>query len=119
MTATTTKSRKAKARALQNAVAEDLRAAFPALGTADIHPAIMGCSGIDICLSSRARDLFPFAVEAKNQEALNIWQAIEQAETNAEKERLTPLMVFKRNRTDTYAVMRWSDLLPLLVRVTA
>ena len=114
MTATTTKSRKAKARALQNAIAEDLRAAFPMLGSSDIHPAIMGCSGMDICLSSRARDLFPYAVECKNQEALSIWQALQQAETNAEKERLAPLLVIKRNRTVPYVVLQWDLFLHLL-----
>lgn len=114
MTATTTKSRKAKARTLQDAIAEDLRAAFPGLSTADIHSAIMGCSGMDICLSSRAREIFPYGVEAKNQESLNIWSALKQCKANAEKEGLVPLLVFKRARSETYAVLRWSDLLSLL-----
>jgi hypothetical protein len=114
LTAHTTKSRKAKARTLQNAIAIDICTAFPVLGNADVHPAIMGQSGIDICLSSRARDLFPYAIECKNQESLNIWAAISQAEVNAEKERLIPLLVFKRARSEVYAVLRWSELLALL-----
>ena len=44
MTATTTKSRKAKPRTLQNAITEDLRKAYPELGESDIKPAIMGPS---------------------------------------------------------------------------
>jgi hypothetical protein len=114
VTATTTKSRKAKARTLQNAIAADICAVFPVLGSADVHPAIMGQSGIDICLSSRARDVFPYAVEAKNQEAVSIWQAIKQTEANAEKERLTPLLIIKRNRTAPYVVLQWDFFLHLL-----
>lgn len=114
MTATTTKSRKVKARALQNAVAEDLRANLPPLGSADISPAVMGSAGMDILLSTRAREMFPFAIECKAQEALNIWDALKQCQTNAEKERLIPLLVFKRARSETYAVLRWEDLLGLI-----
>lgn len=107
MTANTSKSRKGKARALQNAIAEDLRSDLFPLGPEDIRPAIMGTSGMDIQLSSRARALFPYAIEAKNQESLNIWAALKQCEINAEKETLRPLLVFKRAHTDTYAVLRW------------
>ena len=114
MTASTTKSRKAKARALQNAIASDICAAFPVLGSADVHPAIMGQSGMDICLSSRARDLFPYAIECKNQEAVSIWSAIAQAKANGEKEGLVPLLVFKRNRTAPYVIIQWDLFLHLL-----
>jgi hypothetical protein len=114
MTATTIKSRKAKARTLQNMIASDICSVFPVLGSADVHPAIMGQSGIDICLSTRARDAFPYAVECKNQECISIWQAIKQSEVNAEKERLTPLLVIKRNRTAPYVVLQWDLFLHLL-----
>ena len=105
------KSCKAKARSLQNAVAGDLLKAYPELTAADIQPAIMGQSGIDILLSSKARDFFPYAVECKNQEALNIWDCLKQAEANGKKERMVPLLIFKRNRTETYAVLKWDDFL--------
>jgi len=107
------KSCKAKARVLQNAVADDLLKAYPELTANDIQPALMGQSGIDILLSSRARDLFPYAIECKNQEALNIWECLNQAEVNGELEKMVPLLVFKRNRTQTYVVMRWVDFLNL------
>lgn len=113
MTANTSKSRKGKARALQNAVAETLRTAYPELTAEDIQPAIMGQSGIDILLSSRARDLFPYAIECKNQEALNIWECLKQAEANGQKERMVPLLVFKRNRTEIYVALKWDDFLNL------
>jgi hypothetical protein len=117
MMATTVKSRKAKGRALQNAVAEDIRYAFPVLDGTDVKVAIMGEQGVDIHLSPHARTLFGnWGIECKAQESLNIWGAMEQAETNAEKEKTKPLLFFKRNRTLTYVVMRSVDFFELIKR---
>ena len=59
-----------------------------------------------------ARKLFPFSVECKNQEKLNVWSSLEQTETNAGKH--TPLLIFKRNRSKTYAVLQLDDLMEML-----
>jgi hypothetical protein len=72
----------------------------------------MGDSGEDILLSPAARRLFPFSVECKNQEKLNIWGALEQAEENSGNH--TPLVIFKRNRSKTYTVLEFDKLLELL-----
>ena len=72
----------------------------------------MGDSGEDILLSPAARKLFPFSVECKNQEKLNIWSSLEQTETNAGKH--TPFLIFKRNRSKTYAVLQLDDLMEML-----
>ena len=72
----------------------------------------MGDSGEDILLSPAARKLFPFSTECKNQEKLNIWSSLEQAEDNAGKH--IPLVVFKRNRSKTYAVLEIENLMKLL-----
>ena len=45
--------------------------------------------------------------------------ALKQCEANAEKKKLIPLLVFKRSRTETYAVLRWPDLLALIKRGVA
>ena len=71
----------------------------------------------NLCLSSlllqiTSSKLFPFAVECKNQEKINIWSSIEQAEQNAGKH--IPLLVFKRNRSKKYAVLEFEKLLELL-----
>lgn len=116
MTANTAKSRKAKGRALQKQIAEDLSSSLIYAGSADIKSAVMGEQGIDIKLSTRARELFPFGIECKAQESLNIWDAMEQARINAEKEGLIPLLVFKRARSETYACLRWKDFLALVTK---
>lgn len=106
---------KSKARRLQNDVAALIREAT-GMGVSDIHPTIMGEGGMDIHLSSGARRVFPWAVECKAQEALGIWDALNQAACNASYEGLPPLLVFKRNRSDTYATMRFDDFLALVQR---
>ena len=105
----TISSRKAKARNLQNKVVETLLQKYPHLTNNDIKPSIMGESGIDIKLSESARKTFPFGVECKNQESLNIWSALAQCEENAELEHLIPALIFKRNRSHTYVVLKIED----------
>jgi predicted RecB family endonuclease len=78
----------------------------------------MGASGADILLSPAARRLFPFYVEAKNRETINIWEAIRQASTGAGKAvGVHPLVVFRRNNSPTYAALPFDLLLELLKEV--
>ena len=108
------KSRSAKNKGvrLQNQTVQDLYEAFEGLREGDIKPAVMGESGIDIILSPHAQDTIPLDIECKNQERLNIWDAMKQAETNSDGR--IPCTVFKRNRSETYACVKWSDLLKIL-----
>lgn len=71
----------------------------------------MGAQGVDVPLSPLAQALFPFAMECKNTERLSVWKAIEQAEYHAEGTDLMPLVVFKRNRSDVYAILKFDHLL--------
>ena len=107
-------SRKAKSRGSQNFVTQKLLNKYPQIDSNYIKPAIMGEAGVDIHLSNPARKEFPFAVECKNQESLSIWAALEQCETNAKLEKLTPLLIFKRNRSDIYVTMKFEDFIKLL-----
>lgn len=106
-------SAKAKGRRLQNQIRELILDAFPELHPDDVKSAIMGESGEDIKLSPAARNLFPYSVEAKNQEKLNIWSALEQAEEN-KKENTTPILFFKRNRSKLYVAFEAEHLFNLL-----
>lgn len=108
-------SAKAKGRRLQQEVARDIVEAFDELQDDDVRSAIMGESGEDIKLSPLAQRLFPFSTETKNQERLNIWDALAQAEKNARGR--TPLLVFRRNRSQLYVVLRWRTFLDLLRRL--
>lgn len=114
MTANTPATRKAKGRSLQNFVHENILLNFSELEEGDVKKAIMGESGIDIKLSPHARRIFPYGVECKNTEKINIWAAIGQCEDNAAKENLKPLLVIKRNRTDVHVVLQWDDFIKLV-----
>ena len=106
------RSRKNKGKRLQNKVRDILLEAFQDLEQDDIRSAIMGESGEEIKLSPAARKLIPYSIECKNQEKLNIWEALSQAEENSGVS--TPVLIFKRNRSKTYAVLPIEEFINLI-----
>tara|TARA_R100000664_G_C2756408_1_gene144282 strand:- start:3152 stop:3514 length:363 start_codon:yes stop_codon:yes gene_type:complete len=105
-------SSKAKGRRLQNFVRDKLLSCFPFLEQDDIKAAIMGESGEDIKLSPAARKVIPYSFECKNQERLNLWSSLEQAESNADDR--IPVLIFKRNRSKTYVAIEVDSFLNLI-----
>lgn len=113
-------SRKAKGRNLQNLVRLLILKAFPELHPNDVKTAIMGETGVDIHLSEKALQSFPYAVECKNQEAskmLYTWfkQAVSNsslqcrgdsntAEAHATKSQ-EPVLFVKKNREKPLVIM--------------
>ena len=112
-------SSKAKGRRLQNYVRDILRRIFidewtkyPRLEPDDIKSQTMGMTGEDIVLSPRARGYIPYSFECKNVEKLNIWDSIKQCESNCGDR--CPVLVFKRNGTDVYAVLKFENFVNLI-----
>jgi len=112
-----TSSAKSKGRRLQQYVRDKILALFPELTESEVRSTAMGQSGADILLSEKAKSLFPFNVEAKNQESLSIWKALEQSERDR-KEGSVPLLVFKRNRSDVYCALKFEDFMSLIRKET-
>ena len=111
-----TRSAKNKGKRLQNSVRDILLETFKEqLEPDDIKSTTMGESGEDIQLSPAARKLIPYSIECKNQEKLIIWSALEQAENNSGD--YDPVLIFKRNRTKTYAVLELKDFIRLIKNV--
>ncbi len=77
------RSAKNKGKRLQNAIRDLILEHFPQLEPDDVVSTLMGDSGTDIKLSPAARKVFPYSPECKNQEKVNIWAALEQAEDRA------------------------------------
>lgn len=75
-----------------------------------------GEAGPDIKLSPLAQQAYPFAIECKNVEKLNIWEALKQAEShiNDEYKYEVPLLIFTRNRANLYCSLKLEHLLALL-----
>lgn len=111
---TTTQSRKAKGRHLQKAVAQKIRDTFK-LGDRDVQSRSMGASGTDVMLSDKAFKKFKYSVECKNQERVNIWDSWEQAKAN--RGTGEPLLIIKRNRSDTLAVVDLDHFMELALAI--
>lgn len=99
-------ARKAKGRKLQQWVMREISRVTGLKCGKDtlISSREMGQSGTDVRLIGEALDLFPFAVECKNQESWSIPKWIEQAMTNT-KVRQEWLLVVKRNQMEPVIVM--------------
>ena len=72
----------------------------------------MGMSGEDIVLSPAAKKVIPYSFECKNQERLNLWSSLEQAEGNCENRQ--PVLVFKRNRSKIYVTVEFDHFMKLI-----
>ena len=91
-----TSSAKAKGRKLQQWFAK-LMVESLNLHEEDIESRPMGSQGEDIIMGRESRDKFPYSIECKNQESINIWKSYEQAKENAGE--YEPIVVLKRNNT--------------------
>ena len=97
-----TQSRKAKGRRLQQQFMQLLIEKLD-IDPEDIESRSMGAHGEDLIMSKAARNKFPFSVECKNQERMNIWSAWDQANNN--KGLYDPIVVIKRNGTNPLVVL--------------
>ena len=89
-----TQSKKAKGRRLQQWV-RDILIEKLEVHPEDIESRSMGAGGEDLIMSRSAREKFPYSIECKNQESLNIWKSYEQAQQNSGN--YEPIVVIKRN----------------------
>ena len=97
-----TQSAKAKGRRLQQWVRQQL------IEKLDIHPddlesRSMGAGGEDLIMARAAREKFPYSIECKNQEKLNIWDAYAQAQANSGDHE--PIVFIKKNGKKPLAVV--------------
>ena len=107
-------SGKAKGRRLQqwtrDALIESLH-----IHPEDIESRSMGAGGEDLIMSRAAREEFPYSVECKNQEKLNIWSAYKQASENSGK--YTPIVVLKKNNVKPLVLIDAQDFIDIHKRI--
>lgn len=109
-----TSSAKAKGRRCSQEVKDLLLASSPDLQEADIVVTPSGVPGVDLHFSSKAQEKYPFVVECKNQEKLQIWSALEQAESHIKNSSTyIPVLFFRRNRSKLYVALEAKDFLKL------
>ena len=97
-----TQSAKAKGRRFQQWVRDQL------IEKLDVHPEdvesrSMGAGGEDLIMARAAREKFPYSIECKNVEKLNVWEAYKQAEENSKD--YEPVVVMKKNNHKTLVVI--------------
>ena len=97
-----TQSAKAKGRRLQQWVRDLL------IEKLDVHPEdvesrSMGAGGEDLIMARAARTKFPYSIECKNQESLNVWKSYEQATENSGN--YEPVVFIKRNNQKPLVVV--------------
>jgi len=106
-----TQSRKAKGRRLQQQFMQLLIEKLD-IDPEDIESRAMGSGGEDLIMSKAARHKFPYSVECKNQESLNIWKAWDQA--NGNKGLYEPLVVIKKNGVRPLVVLDAENFLDMI-----
>lgn len=97
-----TQSAKAKGRRLQQEFRKLL------IEELDIHPEdiesrSMGAGGEDLIMARAAREKFPYSIECKNVEKLNVWDAYDQASSN--KGNYEPIVVMRKNNKKALVVV--------------
>ena len=107
-------SRKAKGRNLQYKVCEMLGEKLGIeFNQSDdnclIHSREMGQHGTDIVLRGEAGERFPFSIECKNQEKLNLNEAIKQAKEN--KGDRDWIVIHKKKGTEIFCTLPFETLL--------
>ena len=97
-----TQSAKAKGRKLQQWVRDQIIEQLE-VHPEDIESRSMGAGGEDLIMARAARQKFPFSVECKNVEKLNVWDAYEQAKSNSKNHE--PIVVMKKNQKKPLVVV--------------
>ena len=89
-----TQSAKAKGRRLQQWFRDQLIEKLE-VHPEDVESRSMGAGGEDLIMARAAREKFPYSIECKNQEKVNVWESYSQAVDNSKN--YEPVVVIKRN----------------------
>ena len=112
-----TSSCKAKGRRAAQELKEALLEWAPDLSNDDIIVTSSGETGEDLKLSPKAREIYPYVVECKNVEKLNVHeayaQAVEHWQKRGSKKEEFPILAFKKNKTDMKVVLSLEHFLKL------
>jgi len=111
-----TSSAKAKGRRASQETKELLLKYTPFLEDGDIIVTPSGVPGPDLLFSPKALKTWPVAIECKNVEALNVWEAFSQAESHQRHYKCptTPILFFRRNRSELMVCLKADDFMKLV-----
>jgi len=113
-----TASAKQKGRIAVQQVKDLLHQYAPVLESDDIVMPAGSQPGADIHLSPHAKKFYPFAIEVKCQQSIQIWAALKQADSHVPRKaqagpEVTPILFFKRNHSEMYVALKAEDFMKL------
>lgn len=106
------RSAKAKGRKLESTIVEKLLETFPELSPEDIQKVAASCSGEDIILSDKAKELLDISIEAKARKSMAVYAYHKQCVKNAGER--NPVTVIKADRQKPLAIIELDYFLMLL-----
>lgn len=90
--------------------------AYLGLKKGDIESRSMGAPGEDLMLSPKAKTIFPFCIECKNCESLNVRKVFdEHFEKHKQKDEIK-LLVHSKNHSEPLVTLRWKDFIEVFDR---
>jgi hypothetical protein len=110
-----TSSAKSKGRLLQKKVRDAILETYKELTPNDVRSTSMGASGVDVLLSERAMDYFPYSVECKNRARIAVYDWWLQCACNVHPN-TQPLMVIKQNHSDPLVIITLDHFMELSSR---
>tara|TARA_R110002110_G_scaffold320179_1_gene532954 strand:+ start:402 stop:767 length:366 start_codon:yes stop_codon:yes gene_type:complete len=89
---------------LQKDIVKDILKHFSDLDSSDVVSAPECANGADIQLSDKAKELFPYQIEAKNQNRMKeLWKVMDQAKSHGT---LEPVAVVKRDGEEALLIVK-------------
>lgn len=107
-----TSSAKAKGRRAASELRDLFLKSYPDINPLDLLITLSGDTGPDLKLLGEWAKL-NFAIECKNQEALQIWAAIKQAQSHVVGDQI-PILAFKRNKSELMVCLKAADFFKLI-----
>lgn len=72
-----------------------------------IHSREMGQSGVDIIIRGNIKEMFPFAIECKSSEQLNLLNTIQQAKKNTKENEWWVIVYKNKSMRNPIVIMDW------------
>ncbi len=114
----TTQSCKAKGRRAQQVICKKLLEECPKLEPDDILSRGMGQNGEDVMLSPLARKYYPFIIECKNTEKLNVVGIFNEHKEKYKSKAGLKMLIHSRNRQEPLVTMSFMDFMELYTNMT-
>lgn len=85
------------------------KGAVHGLKVGDVVSRSMGAAGEDLMMSPKAMEVFPFVIECKNCESLNVRKVFDEHYSKYDKRVGLKMLVHSKNHSEPLVTLRWKD----------